>query len=123
MSNQSKFLNRTAIFVSVVLFWFSGISLSAPTEKMMPGSRQEENKGAAKMNLPQNHRTIYGTVEGVNESTIKVNAGETGGLIPRYLDLDKLGPHSDSIKKGDRLEITLNNNNAVVDYHISQENH
>ncbi len=72
---------------------------------------------------PTGDRIIYGTVEGVNEATIKVDAGEVGEMTPRYLELEKLGEKAASIKQGDRLEITVNNKNVVVDYQIANGKH
>ncbi len=84
---------------------------------------KESQKHTSSANLPSNHRIIYGTVEGMNEATIKVNAGEVGEMTPRYLELEKLEGKADLVKKGDRLKIIVNNKNAVVDYHIANESH
>jgi TusA-related sulfurtransferase len=78
-------------------------------------SPSEVSQQHDKANLLPEHRVIFGTVEAITGEQIKVNTGE---LQPRFLSLkiakDKGLPE---IKPGDRLEITLNDNNAPVDYH------
>ncbi|HEY3198875.1 MAG TPA: hypothetical protein VGJ57_12765 [Nitrospirales bacterium] len=73
------------------------------------------SKELDKKDLLPEHRVIFGTVESIAGEEIKVNTGE---LQPRFLSLkiakDKGLPE---IKPGDRLEITLNDNNAPVDFH------
>ena len=68
-----------------------------------------------KTDLLPGHRVIFGTVEAIAGEQIQVNTGE---LQPRFLSL-KIAKEKGlaEIKPGDRLEITLNDNNAPVDYH------
>jgi hypothetical protein len=66
------------------------------------------------------HRIITGTVETVIGDLVKVNTGE---LLPRFLSakeaVDKGLP---ALKKGDQLQVAINDHNLVVDYHpIGQE--
>ncbi|WP_447968164.1 hypothetical protein [Nitrospira sp. M1] len=101
------------------LFGFTAVGMSGE------GNPQEISKGSDAQHktnsLASEQRIIYGTVEGVDENTIKVDAGEAGEMSPRYLELEKLGNMADEIKEGDRLEITVNNENKVLDYHLSDE--
>jgi len=86
-------------------------SPKAITSETPTAASKEADKGEL---LPE-HRVIFGTVEAITGEQIRVNTGE---LQPRFLSLkiakDKGLPE---IKPGDRLEITLNDNNAPVDYH------
>ncbi len=123
MIHETKILNRLIVFASVVLMCFGMLTAKSFADESHQQNMKESSKHTTAANLPPNHRIIYGTVEGVNEVTIKVNAGEVGEMTPRYLELEKLEGKADLVKKGDRLEITLNNTNAVVDYHIANENH
>ena len=86
-------------------------SPKAITSETPTAATKEDDKGEL---LPE-HRVIFGTVEAITGEQIRVNTGE---LQPRFLSLkiakDKGLPE---IKPGDRLEITLNDNNAPVDYH------
>lgn len=66
--------------------------------------------------LPKGHRYIEGTVEEVNENTIRVDAGEAGEMSPRYLNLDNVKGNEEAIKVGDRLKIEVNAQNKVVKY-------
>src|SRR6266498_3790969 len=66
-------------------------------------------------NMLQGNRLVIGTIEKITGEQIQVNTGE---MQPRYLPLgmakDKDLP---ALKEGDRLEIVLNEQNLVVDYH------
>jgi hypothetical protein len=65
------------------------------------------------------NRTLTGMVTDVTSDQIKVN---TGGMQSRFLPLSMAKEKGTSIQKGDRLEITVNEQNLVVDYHpIGQE--
>ncbi len=117
-------LSRSFIVKSVVvcsLFFLTSTALGDPGHK--EGMEQEQGKQEITSGLSANQRIIYGTIEGINENTIKVNAGEAGEMSPRYLELDKLGNKAaDSLKQGDRLKITVNNKNKVVDYQLANKN-
>jgi ribosomal protein S1 len=64
----------------------------------------------------QGERRIMGTVEEVKSDQIKVNTGE---IQPRFIPLK---PAKDKglpmINEGDKIEITVNDQNLVVDYHL-----
>jgi len=64
--------------------------------------------------LPED-RIIVGTVEDVAADQVKVSTGE---LMPRFLNL-KAGEEKKTrlLQKGDRVEIAVNAQNLVVDYH------
>jgi ribosomal protein S1 len=66
--------------------------------------------------LPRGHRYIEGTVEEVNENTIRVDAGGAGEMSPRYLNLENVKGNEEAIKAGDRLQIEVNAQNKVVKY-------
>jgi hypothetical protein len=59
-------------------------------------------------------RTIIGTVMEVTGNQIKVNTGE---IQPRFLALGIAKEKGETIRKGDKLEILLNDQNLVVDFH------
>ncbi|WP_447979526.1 hypothetical protein [Candidatus Nitrospira bockiana] len=63
------------------------------------------------------HRILGGTVESITGDTIRVNTGE---LLPRFLSLREATEKGLSdLKKGDRLELAVNDQNLVVDYHLA----
>ncbi len=67
------------------------------------------------MELPKGHRIITGTVEEVNDNTLRVNAGESGDISPRYLNLANV--KGDVVMRpGDILQIELNAQNKVLKY-------
>ena len=116
-------LSRGFIVRSVVvcsLFFLTSTALGDPGHK--GEMREGGEKQGITSGLPTNQRIIYGTIEGINENTIKVNAGEAGEMSPRYLELEKLEDKADSLKQGDRLKITVNNKNKVVDYQLANKN-
>jgi TusA-related sulfurtransferase len=126
MNGEINNFTRRIVFLSAC-----GLTLVAgafgPCVAAEPSSRTNSPKGitsetppaaskqAEKGDLLPEHRIIFGTVEAIAGEQIKVDTGE---LQPRFLSLkiakDKGLPE---IKPGDRLEITLNDNNAPVDYH------
>ena len=90
MKHQTN-MYKSIIMTSVVVFCLfgpvsTGFSEEAQDQAMMKASGEQRTTDG----LPPNQRIIFGTVEGVNENTIKVNAGAAGNMSPRYLELEKL---------------------------------
>jgi hypothetical protein len=65
---------------------------------------------------PKETRIIYGTVEGITDTHIKVDSGEVGEITPRYLEVEKLAGKEDDIEVGDRLKIVIGSQNMIQDY-------
>ncbi len=64
-------------------------------------------------------RIISGTVEEVRGEQAKVNTGE---VQPRYLPMNLREEKGlPALKKGDRVEITVNDQNLIVDVHLEGE--
>jgi hypothetical protein len=64
----------------------------------------------------QGERQVIGTVEDIKSDQIRVNTGE---VQPRYIPLNQAKEKGlPEIKKGDALEITVNDQNLIVDYHV-----
>ena len=64
----------------------------------------------------QGERHVMGTVEEIKSDQIRVNTGE---VQPRYIPLNEAKEKGlPEIKKGDGLEITVNDQNLIVDYHL-----
>jgi hypothetical protein len=62
----------------------------------------------------QGDRTLVGTVTDITSDQIKVTTGE---IQPRFLPLSMAKEKGMAVQKGDKLEIMLNDQNLVVDYH------
>ncbi len=124
MNNQTN-MYKSILITSVVVFCLFGLISTGFSEKVHDQEiiKKSGEQRAAANALPPNHHIIYGTVEGVNANTIKVNAGAIGEISPRYLELEKIGEKAKSLKQGDRLQITVNNKNKVIDYHLENGNH
>ncbi len=76
-----------------------GIEPTPPTTVLLPGDR-----------------ILQGTVEQVIGEMIRVNTGE---VEPRFLPIkEAMEKGITSLKKGDRLEIAVNDQNLVIDYHL-----
>ncbi|WP_454061456.1 hypothetical protein [Candidatus Nitrospira salsa] len=122
MIHECKLFSKTIILTSAVCFSLFGMTATGVAGE---GHQQEMTEATDRQHktngLAAGQRIIYGTVEGVNENTIKVDAGEAGEMSPRYLELEKIASKADEIKQGDRLEITVNNKNKVVDYQLSHD--
>ncbi|GJL64767.1 MAG: hypothetical protein NPIRA04_34210 [Nitrospirales bacterium] len=122
MIHESKVLSKTIFLTSVVCFSLFGFTAVGVAGEGHQQEMTKETNGQPDTNsLPSGQRFIFGTVEGVNENTIKVDAGEAGEMSPRYLELEKLENKMDDVKEGDRLKITVNAKNKVVDYQLSNE--
>jgi hypothetical protein len=83
-----------------------------------PQSQSSNTESAimsAEEQLSRGHRHIEGTVEDVNENTIKVDAGEAGEMSPRYLNLENKTGNEDFMK-GDLLQLEVNAQNKVIKY-------
>jgi hypothetical protein len=64
----------------------------------------------------QGERQVMGTVEEIKSDQIRVNTGE---VQPRYIPLNQAKEKGlPEIKKGDAIEITVNDQNLIVDYHV-----
>lgn len=126
MNYRRKGLSRAMIISSIVCFGLVGFTSPCMAGEGHNQKMTKESQGqqSSDNRLHTGHRIIYGTVEGVFENTIKVNAGETGEITPRFLELEKLGNKADGIKPGDRVKITVNSSdNKVVDYELANKKH
>ncbi|MCA9469323.1 MAG: hypothetical protein KC643_28315, partial [Nitrospira sp.] len=79
----------------------------------MPNTNEEILVTEAK---PSTHRIIFGTIEGITDTHIKVQSGEVGEMTPRYLEIEKLTGKEETLKVGDRLKIVVGSQNIVQDY-------
>lgn len=62
------------------------------------------------------HRMLSGTVESISGGVVRVNTGE---LLPRFLSYKEAVEKGVlALKKGDKLQLVLNDQNLVVDYHL-----
>ena len=67
----------------------------------------------------QGERKVMGTVEEIKSDQIRVNTGE---VQPRYIPLNQAKEKGlPAINKGDAIEITVNDQNLIVDYHLVNE--
>jgi hypothetical protein len=111
--------------IGVLLGW----TLSACAESQMAAEPRQEMAGSEPSRVSQapvqtamvktrggitGDRTISGTVMEVTADQIKVNTGE---VQPRFLPLGIAKEKGETIRKGDKLEILLNEQNLVVDFH------
>jgi hypothetical protein len=63
------------------------------------------------------HRIITGTVESVSGDMVKVNTGE---LMPRFVSLKEATEKGlPAFKKGDQVQLVINDQNVIVDYHLA----
>jgi hypothetical protein len=85
---------------------------SSPSSSKMNQATAFKTKGTQEG--IQGDRTLTGTVLEVTSDQIKVNTGE---VQPRFLPLSMAKEKGTTIQKGDQLEIMLNDQNLVVDYH------
>lgn len=80
------------------------------------GAMAASQAHAGDTKMLQGERHVMGTVEEIKSDQIRVNTGE---VQPRYIPLNQAKEKGlPEIKKGDALEITLNDQNLIVDYHL-----
>jgi len=71
---------------------------------------------AGEMKALQGERQVMGTVEDVKADQIRVDTGE---VQPRFIPLKEAKEKGlPEINKGDKLEITVNDQNLIVDFHL-----
>lgn len=94
-----------------------GKSLSHAGDRSAMTSPSPSKASGLGVLLPD-HRVIRGTVTEIKDGHAKVN---TGDLIPRFLNLKKAEEKGISLQKGDRVEIAVNPQNLVVDFHRTDQ--
>jgi len=103
----------TCKFVSLLAITIALLGLSSPT--FAAGNERSSATADQQDHLLKGDRVVKGTVEKVTGDQIQVNTGE---MQPRYLPLTMAKEKNlPPIKEGDQLEIVLNDQNLVVDYH------
>ena len=113
MRKLSVFPKRVVEQVSIMGLMFGVMFLVGPSwasdlsgivsDKKTHQSQQLDGQNQ----LDPGHRIIHGTVEGVNQNTIKVNAGEVGEMSPRYFDIEKANG-DENVRVGDTLRVEVN---------------
>jgi hypothetical protein len=117
------------IVFSVAILWLlnsgSGHAEINPTVEKTTGpipglSVEHEQTPQEYRVLWPGHRIVTGTVEAVVGDLVKVNTGE---LLPRFLSAKEATEKGvPPLKKGDRLQVAINDQNLVVDYHLIGQN-
>lgn len=80
------------------------------------GSSASADPPDGKQQALQGERQVEGTVEDVKADQIKVDTGE---VQPRFIPLKQAKEKGlPDINKGDRIVITVNDQNLIVDYHV-----
>ncbi|HJU05539.1 MAG TPA: hypothetical protein VJ692_10350 [Nitrospiraceae bacterium] len=108
--------------VGIAALVLLGLVLTIPA-CIPPPPRANDRTGAVRLppstqdtpTLLSGHRRVIGTVQEITADHIKVDVGEVQPLFLSLKQAQDKGFHS--IKEGDRLEITLNAQALVVDYH------
>ena len=119
------YLFRILIATSVLAFWLMGTDVghaqTNPTVEKTTGpvsglSVEPQQTAKEYRVLWPGHRITIGTVESVIGDLIKVNTGE---LLPRFLSAKEAADKGiPPLRKGDQLQVAINDQNLVVDYHL-----
>lgn len=84
------------------VFAASDVKFAGSTDQLLPGDR-----------------VLLGTVEEIAGQQARVNTGE---VQPRYIPMNvRKAKELPELKKGDRVEITVNDQNLLVDVHVPDE--
>ncbi|WP_447978524.1 hypothetical protein [Candidatus Nitrospira bockiana] len=90
-----------------------GMLVVTPSFTVQAASQSE---GAESRGIQGQHQ-VTGTIERIASGQIEVNTGE---VQPRYIPLNEAKEKGlPELKPGDRLDITLNDQNLIVDYHLA----
>ncbi|HQU29750.1 MAG TPA: hypothetical protein PKZ24_11315 [Nitrospirales bacterium] len=85
----------------------------------MASAREIPVPAAEIFRLLTDQRMIYGMVEDSRGQEIRVNIGN---VMPRFLSLKQAGDkHQTTPQVGDLLVLVINNQNNVIEYHLSGE--
>ena len=86
------------------------------TTGAVSGMSTEPRDGAREYRvLWPGHRIVTGTVDSISGGVIRVNTGE---LLPRFLSRREAAEKGVlPLKRGDKLQVVLNEQNLLVDYH------
>ena len=86
------------------------------TTGAVSGMSTEPHDGAREYRvLWPGHRIVTGTVDSISAGIIRVNTGE---LLPRFLSQREAAEKGVlPLKRGDKLQVVLNEQNMLVDYH------
>ena len=82
-------IKKSSYFLSAIFFGFLVIIpwpsfASDLSGHLSRDAGKNDSGGSAHETLSPGHRLIEGTVEAINENSIKVDAGDAGELTPRY---------------------------------------
>jgi hypothetical protein len=131
MANQRirqwmPYVLRIMIATGMSAFWFigSGVGYAQmnPTVEKTSGpvsglSVEPQQTAKEYRVLWPGHRIVTGTVEAVIGDLVKVNTGE---LLPRFLSAKEATEKGlPPLKKGDQIQVAINDQNLVVDYHLA----
>jgi TusA-related sulfurtransferase len=120
MQRVSTVIRSLLCVLAVMMAFLFGASTSVPNVGAMtssPGNTVTLGiEPIPPMVLLPGDRVLQGTVEQVLGEMIRVNTGE---VEPRFLPIkEAIEKGIPSLKKGDRLEIAVNDQNLVIDYHL-----
>ena len=110
---------RAFVFALTTAFLFGVLASGPEAGATAPPSggpaANGEQRGQHVVLLPGD-RVLAGTVEQIMGDMIKVNTGE---VEPRYLSVKEAAEKGlPPLKRGDRLEIAVNDHNLVIDYRL-----
>lgn len=115
--SERRALLAVRVFVVSLMLLPIG-DLNSSTSKVFAATESKEGQHA----LLSGDRILLGTIEEIRGGEAKADTGE---LQPRYLPMNvRKGKALPALKKGDRVEITVNDQNLIVDIHlVGEESH
>jgi len=117
MRKINALVKAPVLIVSWLLVGFGPLNTSVWSgEGLMARSTPKDFISKPGETEDQETRVIYGTIEGLTDSHIKIDSGEVGTITPRYLEVEKLSGKEDDLKIGDRVKIVIGSQNLVEDY-------
>ncbi len=117
-TSEQRTLLTVRIFAVSLMLLPIGVSMSATSSMVFAAAESHDGQHE----LLSGDRIILGTVKEIRGGQAKVDTGE---VQPRYLPMNvRKGKELPALKKGDRVEITVNDENLIVDIHlVGEESH
>jgi hypothetical protein len=115
-SEQRALLTVRVFVVSLILGPIGVLMLATSNGSAAPGVNEGQQT------LLSGDRILLGTIEEIRGGQARADTGE---MQPRYLPMNvRKGKGLPALKKGDHVEITVNDQNLIVDIHVvGEESH
>ncbi|MEX2494261.1 MAG: hypothetical protein WD425_21185 [Nitrospirales bacterium] len=112
-------LQTSMLTTRLLVMTLCGVCAWSLLSESSTSARAEQSDNSQEANLIPGERVIMGIVEEIRGDQAKVNTGE---VQPRYLPMNiRKEKGLPALKEGDKVEMTVNDQNLLVDLHLQGE--